>query len=71
MSNMNLSSKMVNRITPEGYTLVNPMALAHPNNPSVIGALHRIDATGNYVLLCAGTANSCPQDWAKENDTTK
>ncbi|MEA4928598.1 MAG: hypothetical protein VB104_07975 [Candidatus Limiplasma sp.] len=71
MSNMNLSAKMVNQITPEGYTLVNPMALAHPTNPAVIGALHRIDATGNYVLLSAGTVSSCPQDWAMQNDTTK
>ena len=66
-----MHAQMINTITPKGYTLVNNNVLRHPDNPRVMGALHRIDATGVYVLLSAGTSNSCPQDWAEQHDATR
>ena len=65
-----MNANMINTITPKGFTLVNNKALVNPSNTGVIGALHINNATGVYVLLSAGTVCSCPQKWARENDTT-
>ena len=65
-----ITSKMINTITPAGMTLVNNAALVNPSNPTVIGALHRVDATGIYVLLSAGTLCTVPQAWARKHDNT-
>ena len=64
---MNISAKQATYQIPAGFELVNPMAVKHPTNPLVLGALCRNINTGVYVIISAGSISTCPQKWAAQN----
>lgn len=51
---------------PKGFEIVREMAVNHPTNKGVGGALCRNIRTGRYVLFHDTTASSVPQDWAEK-----
>lgn len=55
---------------PAGFRHVREYAITHPNGKSC-GALLQNVNTGIYVLHNAGTNESVPQEWARENADTE
>lgn len=66
----NMTAQMASPRIPDGWSVVRKMAIDHPTNSGIGGALCKNDATGRYALIAAGVVASCPQDWARDHDET-